>query len=224
MPNKFLFFVCHLIGMVATSAQGNFEIEWSESIQFLDNFGESAKRFNTNGYALQSDLTTWYTIEHKQKFVLRFGVGYSNYWYLNVGASPRLNASYVSGKFGLDYPIIRNKLSGMLELSNYFFVQNQSTANFSLSLIEPRVYSNVALGLRIRTGKRTEISVSSPFSILPIVRSKKGYTHNDDITGTKEPFKVWMDMWGASLGIKWTLGKVEDRAKRSKEKVRIDRY
>ena len=232
MPNKFLFIVCHIIGMVATSAQGNFEIELNGSAVFIDQVGKSSDELliSMNGYGSKSDLLVWKPFVLGNNLNLRLGSGINVLDYLNVRETPRRYSLYIPLKIGLDFPISKSRFEGFAQVSNYLLLNKASSDrlfNYSINkaaIVENRVYSNIELGMRIKIGKRTSLIIGTPISFIPIAATKKGVTYRNIDDPNSTEYKIWADMWGATLGIKWTLGKVEDRVKRSKEKVRIDRY
>ncbi|MCB0649414.1 MAG: hypothetical protein KDC49_22245 [Saprospiraceae bacterium] len=210
-------------------AQSNpFEIQLSRGLLLVDKFGPSSSQgTGLNGKASISEIVLSRQIAGFKKFNLQVGAGASafNYYYFDTfNNSPRSWAFYLPFKVGVKIPLFQQKLATSIMLSNYLSL-NQKSTRFEYStkqlpwplLTERRVFMNVDLGLSTQIGKRTSFSVSTPISVLPIVASAKGVTHNDIDKPGATPYKVRAEMWGVSLGIKWTLGKVEARVKRIRE-------
>ena len=225
MHNKFLFIVCRIIGMVATSAQGNFEIEWNEGPVFLDQFGESANQdyLGRHRSVLKSEILIWNKFYLNDNFSGTLGTGYSNFWNLGFPQGPRTTTSYLPIKLGFNFSFSDSKFLTFAHISNYLLLNKKSESssyNYPLrrsALIEHKLYTNLELGFDYKISKRTSISLSTPISIFPIISHPKDVTVQNLNQPNLKPFNFWADMWGAALGIKWTLGKVEERAKWSKE-------
>ena len=216
-------------------AQSNFDLNVSRGILFIDKFGESSNLIvGLNSKASLTEVGFSKQILNINHFDLNIESGLSAiryYYFINGSSAPRSWAFYLPMKIGIEYPLGHHRITGTLMLSNYLNINPKSDRYLykpndfgSASLVERRIFMNLDLGISAKLGKRTSLCISTPISLLPIVASAKGTTHVDLSTPGATPYKVRAEMWGATLGIKWTLGKVEDGAKRSKEKVRIDRY
>ncbi len=88
-----------LVTPFVSHAQSHFEIEWTQSAIFLDQFGESSRRDGINGYGMQSEVLIWKRFENIGSISPRLGSGYTNLWYMaNSSLSPRMVASYLTSK------------------------------------------------------------------------------------------------------------------------------
>lgn len=211
--------------MVAMTAQNNFEIEWNEGPVFLDQFGESANQdyLGRHRYALQSEILFWNKFYLNDNFSGTFGTGYCNFWNLGFSVSPRTIASYLPIKLGFNFSFGDSRFLTFAHISNYILLNKKSESfsyNYPMAryaLIEHKLFTNLELGFDYKISKRVSISLGTPISVFPIISHPKDVTVQNLNQPNLKPFNVWADMWGAALGIKWTLGKVEERAKRSKE-------
>lgn len=231
--------IFHLIVVLLVTnlllSQSNFDLKVSRGILFIDKFGQSSNSIiGVNSKASLTEVGFSRQILNIKYFDLNIESGLSAiryYYFVNGSSAPRSWAFYLPMKIGIEYPLGHQRINGTLMLSNYLNINPKSDRYLykpndlrSALLVERRIFMNLDLGLSAKLGKRTSLCISTPISLLPIVASAKGVTHTDLSTPGASPYKVRAEIWGATLGIKWTLGKVEDRPKRSKEKVRIDRY
>ncbi|HOY12658.1 MAG TPA: hypothetical protein PLY70_05935 [Saprospiraceae bacterium] len=198
-----------LIIPFVSHAQTNFEIEWTQSAIFLDQFGESSRRDGINGYGMQSEVLIWRKFENIGRISPRLGSGYTNLWYLNSSLSPRMVASYLPVKFGFDFNFKKKSIKLMANLSNYICLNAKSNRSYyqdNTPFVERSIYANIDLGIRIKTGKRSTFNLSTPITIFPIITSGlKG----DFLPIVKPDYKVWAETIGLNLGFKWTLGEID---------------
>ncbi|HMS67735.1 MAG TPA: hypothetical protein PKD18_06345 [Saprospiraceae bacterium] len=198
-----------LITPFVSHAQRNFEIEWTQSAIFLDQFGESSRRDYIKGYGMQSEILLWKRLGELGNFSPRIGSGYTNYWYMANTLAPRRVASYLPLKFGIDFNFKNSSIKLMTNLSNYILLNSASDSPTYIGntrTVERRIYTNLDLGIRIKTGKRSTFNLSTPITIFPIITSG---IRGDFLPIVKPDYKVWAETIGLNLGFKWTLGEID---------------
>ena len=97
----------------------------------------------------------------------------------------------------------------MTNLSNYILLNSASDSPTYIGntrTVERRIYTNLDLGIRFKTGKRSTFNLSTPITIFPIITSG---IRGDFLPIVKPDYKVWAETIGLNLGFKWTLGEID---------------
>ncbi|HOY12081.1 MAG TPA: hypothetical protein PLY70_03030 [Saprospiraceae bacterium] len=189
---SFVIFVRSLI-----LCQSKSELEIATGAIFFDQFGTSAQYDSYNGYTWQSDISFWKTFRTEKLIQPRIGVGYTFFWVLNIqnSSSPDTYISYIPIRFGLDYQLKKRKISFFSNISNYILASDKEPINEQRSF-----YSNLDLGIRIKTGKHWSLSLSSPITLLPMY-------YNEGITILTNPpspeYDIWVENVGFMIGLKY---------------------
>jgi len=116
---------------------------------------------------------------------------------LNIqnSSSPGTYISYIPIRFGLDYQLKNRKISFFSNISNYILATDKEPINEQKSF-----YSNLDLGIRIKTGKHWSLSLSSPITLLPMY-------YNEGITILTNPpspeYDIWVENVGLMFGLKY---------------------
>jgi hypothetical protein len=195
---RIISFLIICINSIDVTSQSKLTIEYSNGAIFLDKFGASSNNNNFNGHAIQSEIVSWYKIIEKENLLISTGIGYNNLWLLGVSDRPREVSSYLIVKFGMDIILHKNRFYGLLNLNNNILL-NKKNNLFKLYANERTVYSNIDLGLRYNIGEKTQLSIWSPITILPLF-----YKNSVQIISppASDVYNIWVEMIGLNIGIK----------------------
>jgi len=196
-----------------TKSQSTNEIEIKTGVIFFDSkLAEGDVLESGKGWGSQADITFYKTFDIKRKFKPTVGIGYTNFYYWNVDffdvwpqvSEPPyshesfggdLTSHYMNLRYGLDVALIKEKFNLTLMASHYLLL-HRDLQGFN----QKRNFMNVDFGFKYRLNEKYTLTLSTPFTIHPIVQ--------DNILtilspGNTPPFERFVEMNGIMIGIRY---------------------
>lgn len=178
---------------------------------------ESAK-----GWGSQADLTLFRTFDIKRRFKPIVGVGYTNFYYWNEdifdnipmvleppysysNADNHVTSHYLNIKYGLEFDIFTNKLAFNIMGSHYLLLHKELQG-----LYQNRMFMNVDLGFRYSINSNFSFSISTPFTIHPIVQDPIQRIINNN---NNPYFERFVEMNGLLIGVIYNFNKNDKNEK-----------
>ena len=203
--------------------QSNNHLELRSGIIFFDSqvaegdFLESSK-----GWGSQTDLTYLRTFDIKRKFSPIIGIGYTNFLYWNVDFFDLLpqvldppysydtfggdfTSHYLNIKYGLSLDLYNEKLKTNLMGSHYILL-HKDLQGFN----QNRSFMNIDLGLTYQINRKYTLSLSTPFTIHPIVQDPVQRFLDHD---TNPYFERFVEMNGLLIGLVYKFQKTDNNGK-----------
>jgi len=199
------------------------QLELRSGIIFFDSrvadgdFLESAK-----GWGSQTDLTYLRTFDIKRKFSPILGIGYTNFLYWNVDffdllpavLEPPYSYDTYGGDFSSHYLNIRYGIC--IDLFNEKFKTNLMGSHYILlhkelqGFNQNRSFMNIDLGLAYQIYDKYTLSLSTPFTIHPIVQDpvQRILNHSNN-----PYFQRFVEMNGILIGVVYKFIKYDNNGK-----------
>ena len=220
MINKYKFSIILLILLLVLGkvySQSAYQVELRSGIIFFDckvakgDFFESAK-----GWGSQADVTYFRNFDINRNFSPIIGIGYTNFLYWNVDFFDLLpkvlkppysyetyggdfTSHYLNIKYGLCIDIYKEKLKTNIMGSHYILL-HKDLQGFN----QNRSFMNVDIGFTYQLNKKYSLSLTTPFSLHPIVQ--------DPVQRVLAPannpsFERFVEMNGILLGFVYKFNK-----------------
>jgi hypothetical protein len=198
-------------------SQSTNELELRAGVVFFDSrvadgdLLESAK-----GWGTQADITFFKTFDIKRRFKPTIGLGYTNFYYWNVDffdVLPQvleppysydllggdITSHYMNFKYGLDIAV-KNKEFVLTFMASHYLLLHKELQGFN----QRRNFMNVEVGFKYYINKKYTLTISTPFTIHPIVQ--------DGIirvltSGNTPEFDRFVEMNGVLIGVRYNFNK-----------------
>lgn len=183
-------------------SQNQLKIGFTESMLFVDYFGDSAKYppMHYKGWLLQTGVGLDYKIVTKTRFNPVFGIAGSYMW--TGGMDFGFDFTYLHAKIGLDYQTNKEWLNLTGIFTNNFLISKEWKNNFRVSRAQRIYFLNLDLGGRMKLSKHVEISLTSPITITPMAYD--GEFLSFGIPGA-ERYYIWAETLGLNVGIHYVF-------------------
>jgi len=208
---------CIAILINTMCSQSTNELEIRAGVVFFDSkVADGDVLESAKGWGSQADITFYKTFDIKRRFKPLIGVGYTNFYYWNVDFFDLLPqvleppysydsygedemSHYMNFRYGLDIAVKKEKFIFNIMASHYLLL-NKDLQGFN----QKRSFMNIDIGFTYQLSKKYTLSLSTPFTIHPIVQDPVRRILNH---GTNPYFERFVEMNGLLIGLKYKFNK-----------------
>lgn len=203
---KLFLMIIIFVDIFTLKSQNKFDIEASGGFIYFDYFGNEPKGFVNEfaGYGLQSEYNFWYKFFNKGNFIIKSGIGYTqfnyinSYFYYNFANANDLNSSsFINLKLGAEYKPKWSKISFILNSSHYMPLGKKFFGQYNW-------FTNLDVGLKIKRNNHLSLSFWIPLTLRPILDGSLIEKPDELILLN---FNPWTEMTGLNIGISYSFNK-----------------
>jgi len=200
-----------------TKSQSTNEIEIRTGVIFFDSKVAAGDILEpAKGWGSQADVIFLKTFDIKRKIKPTVGIGYTNFYYWNVDffdLTPQVReypysfdsfggdftSHYLNLRYGLSLDLLQEKFNFSV-MGSYYLLLHKELQGFN----QKRIFMNIDLGFNFQLNEKYTFTLSSPFTIHPIV-------DDDNVrvisAGPLPEFERFVEMNGIIIGLRYNFNK-----------------